>query len=624
MFGGKFKYFWLDLVLERGRRERDVAVLDLIGATRRIDMLSKSEDRFLNDIEIERAWTHVEYLSTLDKTSGTEGERRAHEYIRGELGEYGVSCHAYEFDSYISHPKEASLTVVFPSTGAVDCITHAFAKSTPGDGLEAELVAMPASQSDIHGGLDEIAEEYRKIGAEGKIVIIRGTASPVVLWAAEQAGALTQIHISGEEVLHEMIVTSVWGTPTPESSARMPRISSLAIKKSDGDRLLKLLESGTVKVRLKTKVETKWRKIPITVAEIKGSEEPERFMLVHGHMDSWYVGTTDNCTGNAALLELARLFKGHGRELKRSVRIAWWSGHSTGRYSGSTWYADHFFEDLEENCFLSQNIDSPGVKGATDLSGGGLMGTLEFIRQALADATGSEQVKANPFFMRAGDQSFYGIGIPSVTVRAYIPQDSPLRGKLIGGSGGGWWWHSAYDTLDKADRNHLLRDIRMNALAVLRSLNSEVLPFDFAQVADQYLKTLTDIQTRVTSGAFNLNKVLDKVRELKSQSEALNAAITQAKGTKKETIYALNRLLMEVSKILTSTYYARAGRYEHDPAYSLGFVPALQEAGKLAGLDPESDGAGFLRTKMVREVNRVNHQLSEATGRIVEAIRMIT
>jgi hypothetical protein len=53
-------------------------------------------------------------------------------------------------------------------------------------------------------------------------------------------------------------------------------------------------------------------------------------------------------------------------------------------------------------------------------------------------------------------------------------------------------------------------------------------------------------------------------------------------------------------------------------------VPALQEAGKLAGLDPESDGAGFLRTKMVREVNRVNHQLSEATGRIVEAIRMIT
>jgi hypothetical protein len=81
---------------------------------------------------------------------------------------------------------------------------------------------------------------------------------------------------------------------------------------------------------------------------------------------------------------------------------------------------------------------------------------------------------------------------------------------------------------------------------------------------------------------------------------------------------------MEVSKILTSTYYARAGRYEHDPAYSLGFVPALQEAGKLAGLDPESDGAGFLRTKMVREVNRVNHQLSEATGRIVEAIRMIT
>jgi len=75
------------------------------------------------------------------------------------------------------------------------------------------------------------------------------------------------------------------------------------------------------------------------------------------------------------------------------------------------------------------------VKGTTDLGGGGLMGTLEFIRQALVDATGSEQVKPNPFFMRAGDQSFYGIGIPSVAVRAYISKDSPLSGKWIGGAG---------------------------------------------------------------------------------------------------------------------------------------------------------------------------------------------
>ena len=587
-------------------------------------MLAETEGKFLQTIDIERAWAHLEYLATLDKTSGTEGERKAHGYVRGKLEEYGIPYQSYEFDSLISHPKGASLTLVLPEADAIRCITHAFGKSTSEEGIEAELVLIPASQSDLHGGLEEIAKEYRKIGVHGKITLIRGVASPVALWAAEQAGALAQVHVSGEEVLHEMIVTSVWGTPTPESAGRVPQIPSIAVQKSDGNRLLKLLEGGKVRVRIQAQVETKWRKIPFTVAEIKGAEEPERFMLVHGHMDSWYVGATDNCTGNAALLELSRLLKAHAKKLKRSVRVAWWSGHSTGRYSASTWYADHLFEDLEKNCFLAQNIDSPGVKGATDLSGGGLMGTLEFIRRSLADATGSEQVKANPFFMRAGDQSFYGIGIPSVTVRAYIPTDSPLRGKWIGGSGGGWWWHSAQDTVDKADKDHLLRDIRMNALALYRSVNSRVFPYDFASVADQYMKTVTDIQTRVTSGTFNLNPVLDKIRELKKQAGTLNSAIARVPGARKETIYELNRLLMEISKILTSLYYTNAGRYDHDPAYTLPFLPALAEAVKLAGVDPGSHEAGLMRTKLVREMNRVNHQLNGAMIKLAEALRILS
>ena len=163
----------------------------------------------------------------------------------------------------------------------------------------------------------------------------------------------------------------------------------------------------------------------------------------------------------------------------------------------------------------------------------------------------------------------------------------------------------------------------MNALALFRSINSVILPFDFARVADQFLETVTNIQTKVTSGTFNFHSVLEKIRELKKQSEALNSTILRGQGAKRETIYELNRLLMEVSKILTSTYYTNAGRYEQDPAFTLPFVPALQCARELAGLDPKSDAAGFLRTKIVREVNRVNHQLNLAISRIVEAIRIM-
>jgi hypothetical protein len=586
-------------------------------------VLSKGEKTFLSDIDIDEAWSHVEHLSTLDKTSGTEGELRAHEYVRGKLREYGVHYDAYEINSLISHPKEASLRVLSPGQIEVECITHAFSASTPDGGMEAELVHVPTSPSSLFTGVEGLVEEYRKVGVEGKVAIIWGVASPAVVWAAQQAGALAQVHICGGDVLHEMIVTTVWGTPTTESAERIPRITALSVKMSDGKRLLGLLEKGPVRVRVRARSDTRWRKIPITVAEVRGAEEPERFMIVHGHMDSWYVGTTDNCTGNAALLELARLFQKHSGELKRSVRVAWWSGHSTGRYSGSTWYADNLFGDLDRNCFLSMNIDSPGVKGAMELGGGGLMGTMEFIRRSVMDATGSEDVKSNPYYMRAGDQSFYGIGIPSIAVRANIPEGSPLRGRWIGGSGGAWWWHSAFDTLDKGDRGNLLRDMRMEALATLRSVNCTVLPFDLALVAEQFEEVVTDIQTKAGSGTFNLDRVLGRVRELRARAEALNGAVARLGEGDVVKAATLNCVLMGASRVLTSTFYTQIGRYDQDPAYDIPHIPALQDVKRLAGLEPEGDEAGFLLTKMVREMNRVSHQLDAAIGLVDEAVKII-
>jgi len=580
-------------------------------------VLTKNEKKLLSELDVDEAWGTVEHLSTLDKTSATQGERDAHEYVRAKLGEYGVRYETYEFDSLISHPKEASLRVASPAPMEVECITHAFSKSTPEEGIEAELVYVPVSPSSLFTGLGDLVDEYRKVGVEGKATLMFGVASPAVVWAAQQAGAVAQVHICGGDVLHEMIVTTVWGTPIPESAERIPDVTAVSVKRTDGERLVEMAKEGPVKIRLRARSDTRWRRITFTVAEIEGSEEPEKFMLVHGHMDSWYLGTTDNCTGNAALLELARVLERNKGDLRKSVRIAWWSGHSTGRYSASTWYADNMFHDLDRNCFLSMNIDSPGVKGATELGGGGLMGTMDFINKAARDASGVNEIEKKAYYMRAGDQSFYGIGIPSVAVRAYIPEGSPHRGQWIGGSGGAWWWHSAYDTLDKGDRDHLLRDMRMEALAIYRSVNAGVLPFDFAEVAEMYEETVVEIMERA-SDVFDLNPTLDRIGELKSKSERMNEVIA---GLDESKAPEVNDTLSRVSKILTSTFYTRAGPFDQDPAYGIPHLPALQDAAKLAGLDPASGDSGFLRTRLIREANRVNKALNIAIELISEAIR---
>jgi hypothetical protein len=470
--------------------------------------------------------------------------------------------------------------------------------------------------------LEGLVEEYERAGARGKVAIIWGVASPATAWAAQLSGALAQINISGEDILHEMIVTSVWGTPTPESAERIPKIPVVSVKRTDGERLLRLLREGCVRVRLTARVDTRWRRIPITVAEVPGVEEPERFMLVHGHMDSWYLGATDNCTGNAACLELARVLWRHRDRLKRGVRIAWWSGHSTGRYSASTWYADSNFEELDENCFLTLNVDSPGVKGASKVSGGGLMGTLRYVEEVIRDSVGVEGVEVRSYAMRAGDQSFYGIGIPSIAVGAAIPEGSPLRGAWIGGSGGGWWWHSAYDTIDKADRDNLYRDLRMITLAVFRSANASILPFDFSMVADEYERAISEIQTRAASGTFNLLSLLEKVRRLKAQAETLRGAAEHLCEAEGEVLREVNGCLMRASRLLTSTLYTYKGRYDQDPAYGIPVLPALREAERLSTLDPESDEARFLKTKLVREMNMVGDRLKEAIEALEEAYRL--
>ena len=94
------------------------------------------------------------------------------------------------------------------------------------------------------------------------------------------------------------------------------------------------------------------------------------------------------------------------------MRIAWWPGHSTGRYAGSTWFADHFAIDLDENCVAQINCDSPGCRWAEEFIDLSCMPeTVPFITDAIRDAAGKQAQGERAH--RAGDYSFNNIGISS-------------------------------------------------------------------------------------------------------------------------------------------------------------------------------------------------------------------
>ncbi len=74
-----------------------------------------------------------------------------------------------------------------------------------------------------------------------------------------------------------------------------------------------------------------------------------------------------------------------------------------------------------------------------------------------------------------------------------------------------------------------------------------------------------------------------------------------------------------MERALIPINYTRCGEYDHDPAQFVPVLPLMDDARKLAHLDPNSNDYKFLLTRLVRSRNRVLHHLETAT----EALRAI-
>ncbi len=573
-------------------------------------MKDNLEQSVLGAISAEEPWALVERFSHIVRLSATPEERKAIDYLVGRLEALGISYTLYEPELYVSLPISGRLEV----SGDREIRAKTPAYSASGT-VEAEIVYVPGSLAgDVSQFFFSTAQDTTG-DVRGKIVLTEGMSLPKVIQDYEHRGAVGQIYINPDpEVIHELMATTIWGIPTLENLASKPHTPIVNVNRTGGEQLKQLLAKGPVSVRITTKLDESWRKAAIPVAEVKGSEEPEKFILLHGHLDSWHYGVTDNATGNAGKLELARVFNQHRDRLRRSLRIAWWSGHSHGRYAGSTWYADNFGLDLEKNCVAQVNMDSPGAKWATAYDE--MMWTAEvdsLCRDAIVDTTGITPKRLRP--IRAGDYSFNNIGVTSFyMLSSNIPADvkKEMGMYTVGGSGGNSRaWHSEGDVLEAADPNILVRDIKMYAATILRVLNADVYPFDFVKTVDESREIVEKYQ-KDAGGRFDLGPVLGELAGLRADLAAFNtrAARAVASGNRAEQ-RKVNDALLRLGRLLIPIGYAKSEIFEHDPAYD---IPAFAEIAPASDL-PKYDGLAeqrFLQNQLVRGRNKVLLRLQQA------------
>ncbi|NLG09596.1 MAG: M28 family peptidase, partial [Deinococcales bacterium] len=352
----------------------------------------------LDEVHIDegRLAAHLDWFAGVRRDTGGPGEDAAAGYIVAQLEEAGVEVRVHEFDAFLSYPREASLTEADGASLGVGCVTHSFAASTPDAGLTGELTYLPDA-------------DFSQ--AAGKLVLVDGLCTPITVLEASRAGVAGVVFVNQGDVVHNMIATTIWGTPSLDQLDRLPTVAAVSVSRPDGERLKARLAEGPLTVRLTTRVETGWYRSKLPEAIIRGSDaDTDEFVLVGAHYCSWEIGITDNATGDACLLEMARALQAQRHALKRSVRLCWWPGHSHGRYSGSTWYADNFFHDLADNCVAYHNIDSPGVRGATLYVARHTTAEVEaFCTNLIGDMTGQTSPEVHRP-SRAADQSFLANG----------------------------------------------------------------------------------------------------------------------------------------------------------------------------------------------------------------------
>jgi N-acetylated-alpha-linked acidic dipeptidase len=575
------------------------------------------EEKLLGELSLDVPWALIERFTTLVRESGSEDERIAAQYISERLSDLGVPHQVHRPELFLSVPVSASLEVDGQPLRAK---APSCASTTGPAGVTGEVVYLKRRASKSVGDFFDFSAEGATDVA-GKIVLLEGMSVPKAVWELKQRGAMGQVYINPGVDIHWGTCTTVWGAPDLDSDPRQPKTPVVNINRPDGDALIKQLQEGRVTATIRTEMREGWFECPVIVADIKGQVEPERFMLVHGHLDSWDVGIGDNAVGNATLLELARVFHRQRDHLARSLKIAWWTGHSTGRYAGSTWFADTFGLELARNCIAQVNIDSPGCRWATEYYDISWMTEAEdFCIKAIKDVTGQEAVGERPH--QAGDYSFNNIGISGFFMLLSTMPKELLKEKgyyPVGGCGANIAWHTENDTLEIADRDNLGRDLQVYVATLQRVLNNPIHPFDFRKLAAEFRSTL-DRYSEGAKDKVDFSAAYQALVTLQSELNKLYEKISslQDKPVGNAEVRRVNEAILELGRILIPINYTRQGRFRNEPAVSIPPLPDIASAQELK--EAEGHRQQVLRTHTVRGLNRVAWAFEQAA----EAIRRAT
>jgi hypothetical protein len=265
---------------------------------------------------------------------------------------------------------------------------------------------------------------------------------PIILEKAGAVGILTNGWSNG------------WGVDKI-FNAYTSKVPTVDIALEDYGSLYRLVESGAnpiISIRTDSK---DLGTVPNfnTIAEIKGTEKPDEYVMLSAHFDSWDAGqgATDNGTGTLTMMEAMRILKLVYPNPKRTILVGHWGSEEQGLNGSRAFVEDH--PEVVGKLQALFNQDN-GTGRIVNISGQGFKYAGEFLTRWLAAVPNSmkDSIKTtfpgSPGGGGSDHASFIGVGAPGFSLGA------------LNWSYFNYTWHTNRDTYDKI----IFDDVKNNAM----------------------------------------------------------------------------------------------------------------------------------------------------------------
>ncbi len=238
-------------------------------------------------------------------------------------------------------------------------------------------------------------------------------------------------------------------------SARTQQIPVLDLSLEDYGMLYRMVEYGD---RPKIKVVATSKELGTvptfnTLAEIKGTEKPEEYVMLSAHFDSWDGGTgaTDNGTGTIMMMEVMRILKKVYPNPKRTILLGLWGSEEQGLNGSRAFVEDH--PEVVSGLQALFNQDN-GTGRVVRLSGQGFLHAYEYLERWLSAVPQEIRSQIETTFpgTPGGGGSDYA---PFVAAGAPGFSLSSLNWSYFN-----YTWHTNLDTYDKI----VFDDVRSNVI----------------------------------------------------------------------------------------------------------------------------------------------------------------